>query len=154
MNPLFSRLFLFKSHETHIATIVKFWYVRIRIRGSVQVTLTNGSGSGSESGYGSCSLSSVTFKTQKKISMFVFPCYFLKVHLNHSSKIKCHKEVTIQYKSRFSLLVLLDDGRIRIRTSVTNGSRYCNPPPPQDRAWDRAKTFKTSSKKCIVLGFN
>ncbi len=45
-----------------------------------------------------------------------FAYYFLKVHLHHFSlKIKSHKEVTKQYRSRFFLLFLLDDRRIRIR---------------------------------------
>jgi hypothetical protein len=35
--------------------------------------------------------------------------YFLKVHLYHFSKIKCHKEVTKQLESRFFLFFLLDD---------------------------------------------
>jgi|LakMenE01Jun11ns_1017448.scaffolds.fasta_scaffold8438066_1 hypothetical protein len=45
------------------------------------------------------------------------------VHLHHSSKIKSHKEVTKQKKSRFFLLFLLDDGRIG-SVLVTNGSGY------------------------------
>jgi hypothetical protein len=41
--------------------------------------------------------------------------YFLNVHLHHFSKIESLKEVTKQYKSRYFLLFLLDDRRIRIR---------------------------------------
>jgi hypothetical protein len=41
--------------------------------------------------------------------------YFLKVHLHHISKIKSKKGDTKQYESRFFLLFLLDDRRIRIR---------------------------------------
>jgi hypothetical protein len=37
------------------------------------------------------------------------------VHLHHSSKIKGQKEVTEQWKSRFVLLFLLDNGKIRSR---------------------------------------
>jgi hypothetical protein len=40
--------------------------------------------------------------------------YFLKVHLHHFSKIKSPKEVTKQLESRFFLLFLLADRRIRI----------------------------------------
>ncbi len=39
--------------------------------------------------------------------------YFLKVHLHHFSKIKSRKEVTKQKLSRFFLLFLLADIRIR-----------------------------------------
>jgi hypothetical protein len=39
----------------------------------------------------------------------------LKVHLHHFSKIKSPKEVTKQQESRFFILFLLDDRRIRIR---------------------------------------
>jgi hypothetical protein len=46
--------------------------------------------------------------------------FFFKVHLHHSSKIKSHKEVTKQYKSRSFLLFLLDNGRIRIREVKKN----------------------------------
>jgi hypothetical protein len=45
--------------------------------------------------------------------------YFLKVHLHHYSKIKSQKEVTKQRESRFFLLFLLDDRRIRIRIQGT-----------------------------------
>ncbi len=40
--------------------------------------------------------------------------YFLKAHLYYFSKIKSPKEVTKQLESRFFLLILLDDRRIRI----------------------------------------
>jgi hypothetical protein len=43
--------------------------------------------------------------------------YFLKVHLHHFSKIKSQEEVTKQLESRFFLLFLLNDRRIRMRTS-------------------------------------
>jgi hypothetical protein len=41
--------------------------------------------------------------------------YFLKVHFHHFSKLKSQKEVTRQYKTRFFLLFLHNDRRIRIR---------------------------------------
>ena len=43
-----------------------------------------------------------------------FAYYFLTVHLHQSSKIKSLREVTKQKKSRFFLLFLLDNKRIRI----------------------------------------
>jgi hypothetical protein len=61
--------------------------------------------------------SSVTFKMPIKITFF--DNYFLKVHLHHSSKINSHKEVNKKWKSRFFLLFLLDDGKIRIRIHNT-----------------------------------
>jgi hypothetical protein len=52
----------------------------------------------------------------KKLFFLSFPAYyFLKVLLHHFSKIKSQKEVSKQQKSRFSLLYLLNDRRIRIR---------------------------------------
>ncbi len=50
-----------------------------------------------------------------KIKLFAY--YFLKAHLHHYAKIKSHKDVTEQLKSRFFLLFLIDEGRIRIRTN-------------------------------------
>ena len=47
-------------------------------------------------------------------------------HFYHSSKIKSHKEVTKQKKSRFFLLFLLDDRRIRIREDQTHTDRVHN----------------------------
>jgi hypothetical protein len=57
----------------------------------------------------------IALKTQTKNYFFAY--YFLKVHLHHFSQIKSHKEVTKQQESRFFLLFLLDDRKIRIRTS-------------------------------------
>ncbi len=54
------------------------------------------------------------------------------IHLHNFSKIKSHKEVTKQLKSRFFLLFLLDDRRIRIRIRIctlTNGSGSKLPDP-------------------------
>ncbi len=58
---------------------------------------------------------SVTFKMPKNLifSSF-FAYYFLKAHLHYSSNLKRQTEVTKQKKSRFFILFLLDDGRIRI----------------------------------------
>jgi hypothetical protein len=56
----------------------------------------------------------VTFKIKTK-SFFAYS--FLKEHLHHSSKIKSHKEVTKQYKSRFFFIFLLVYGRIRIQNT-------------------------------------
>ncbi len=51
---------------------------------------------------------------KKKLSAF----YVLKIHLHHFSKIKSQKEVTKQYESRFSLLFLIDDRKIRIPSLI------------------------------------
>ncbi len=48
---------------------------------------------------------------KKNLSAF----YLLKLHLHHFSKIKSQKEVTKLEKSRFFLLFLFNDRRIRIR---------------------------------------
>jgi hypothetical protein len=63
-------------------------------------------------------------RCQKNIcfSLSFYASSFLKVHLHHSLKIKSHKEVTKQKKSRFFLIFLLVDGRIRIQ-SQTNKLR-------------------------------
>ncbi len=79
--------------------------VRIRIRGSVP--LINGSGSGS----GSCYFSLGPSRRQQSFSAY----NFLMVHVHNFSKLKCHKALTKQKESRFFLLFLLDDWRIRIR---------------------------------------
>jgi hypothetical protein len=47
--------------------------------------------------------------------------YFLKVHLHHSSKTKVIKKS--QSKSRFFLLSMLDDGRIRIQIRISTNNR-------------------------------
>ncbi len=71
-------------------------------------------------GSGYCYFSSVTFNMATKNS------FFLHFHLRYFSKKKKVKEVTKQYQkaSRFFLLILHDDRRIRIRVAVprTNGS--------------------------------
>ncbi len=86
--------------------------IRIRIRGSIP--LTNESGFGSGSGGRILLFSSLTFKMSTKYYFY----YFLKVHLHDFSKIKSHKEVTKQKESRFFLLFLLDDRRIRSRIRI------------------------------------
>ncbi len=63
-----------------------------------------------------CSVSDLQDATKKYFFFFRFFAYsFLKVHLHHSSKIKSHKEVTKQKKSRCFFIILFVDGRIRIR---------------------------------------
>jgi len=52
--------------------------------------------------------------SKKQIFKKVFLLLLLKVYLHHFSKIKSQKEVRKQYESRFFLLLLLDDRRIRI----------------------------------------
>jgi len=56
--------------------------------------------------------SSVTFKMATKNNL----------HLHHFSKIKSHKGVTEQQQSRFFLLFLLNDIRIRSRTFTCEGT--------------------------------
>ncbi len=46
--------------------------------------------------------------------------YFLNVHLHHCSNIKSHKKVTKQKESRFFLLFLLYERRIRIRIRISD----------------------------------
>jgi hypothetical protein len=81
--------------------------LRMQILGSVPLSLTNGTGS-------------------ESCSFRQFYAYsFLMVHLHHSSKIKIYKEVTKEYNSRFFLICLLVDGRIRIRTNkMTDPDSY------------------------------
>jgi hypothetical protein len=55
-----------------------------------------------------------------KQQIFLNSCstyYFFKVHLHPFLKIKSPKEVTKQQESRFSLLFLLADKKIRIDTT-------------------------------------
>jgi hypothetical protein len=59
----------------------------------------------------------IDLQEANKILIFLqsfYAYYVLKVHLHHFSKIKRPKEVTKQKESRFFLLFLLDDRRIRI----------------------------------------
>ncbi len=54
-----------------------------------------------------------------KLFFFKFSAYyFMKVHLHHFSKIKSQKEVIKQWDSRFFLLFMLGDRRIRIRIRI------------------------------------
>jgi hypothetical protein len=55
-------------------------------------------------------------KKKKKNSAY----YFLKVLHRHFSKVKNQKEVTKQKKSRFFLLFLLNDRRIRSRIHTSD----------------------------------
>jgi hypothetical protein len=82
-----------------IHDILGWIQIRIRIRGSMP--LTNGSGSGFGFGSGSGSLirilqfSSLTFKMPAKnlfLNTIFSAYYFLKLHLQHFSKIKSPKE--------------------------------------------------------------
>jgi hypothetical protein len=75
-----------------------WWWIRIRIRGSMP--LTNGSGS--------LLFSSLTFKTLTKNKLKKsFSTYYFLAHLHNFSKIKNKKEVTKQWKSRFFLVECL-----------------------------------------------
>jgi hypothetical protein len=85
--------------------------VRIQICGSLP--LTNGSDSGS--GFGSC------YFRQSRLQLkfiFVLGYYYLKLHLHHFSKIN------VINKSRFFLLFLLDNRRIRSRSRIRSQTSY------------------------------
>jgi hypothetical protein len=65
----------------------------------------------------------------KKRILKKFPAYyFLKAHLHHFTMVKSPNEVTKQKESRFSLLNLLDDRRIRIREA----QKHVDPDPDSD----------------------
>ncbi len=99
--------------------------VWIRIRILLSVPLTNGSGSGS------CYVPYWPSKRQQKANFNnVFLLIFLKVHYHHFSIIKSPKEVTKQC-SRFFLLFLLDDRRIRIREA----QKHVDPVDPDPEHW-------------------
>jgi hypothetical protein len=73
--------------------------------------------------------------TNKKNMFFKksFPAYyFLKVHvlLHHFSNIKSQKEVTKQKKSRFFILYLLNNRRIRIR--IQEAQKHVDPDSDPD----------------------
>ncbi len=74
-------------------------------------------------------------RSQKKILFFqsFLAYYFLRTHLHHSSKIKSKKEVTKQGKSRFSLLLLLIDERIR------EAQKHTNPSDRDSQHWEKGK---------------
>ncbi len=126
-----------------------FWYGSLAFwygSGSADpLPLTNGSGSGLGfgSGFGSVLLfSSVTLKiaTRKIVLLITFWSYisifFSKV------KITSHKDHKTK-ESRFSLLFLLDDRRIRIRTSdqrirIRESQKHADPTylyPDQQHCW-------------------
>jgi hypothetical protein len=81
------------------------------------------------------------------------------LHLHHSSKIKSHKEVTKKTAEiRFFLLFLLDDGRIRIRTSdkrirmrIREAKRQTDPTDP-DPDPQHCLQRGASRKELIELG--
>jgi hypothetical protein len=100
-----------KEEERFIWIQIHGILVWIRIRGSLPLT------NGSETFYFRHETSR---RQQKKIikKKSFSAYYFLKVHLNTFSKIKSKKEVTKQYESKFFLLLLLDDRRIRFRSQI------------------------------------
>ncbi len=75
---------------------------------------------------GSCYFRQWPSRCQHKFS-FSLSCYAyssLKVHLHHSSKIKIHKEVTKQYKTRFFFIFcLLMVGSGSVQINYGSGSR-------------------------------
>ncbi len=103
----------------HISVQPVLWIhdilVWIPIRGSVSLTYESGFGSWSRSG--SCSFLQCPSRCQQHFFLHFFAYYLLKVHLHHSLKKNSHTEVKNSRNQGFFLLVLLDDGRIRIRTN-------------------------------------
>ncbi len=106
--------------------------VWIRIR--EPMSLTNGSGSGYY-----YFVIDIQDANKKLISKKNSADYFLQVHLHHFSKIKRQKEVIQQQESRFFLLFLLDDRRIRIRihqsevwTWIQEAQKHTVPDPNSD----------------------
>ncbi len=104
---------------------------------------------GSASGSGSFRQGPSRYKKKKKYffnSFFAY--YFLKVTvlLHHSSKTKSHEDVTKQKKSRFFLLFLLNDGRIRIqiriRTNNDGSTRSGRPKNIRRFTWEGRKSQK------------
>ncbi len=101
------------THEPVLQIHVSNW---IRIRGSMP--LTNGSGFGSGSWIRILLFSSLTFKMPTKNEFFIkLFCahYFLKVHLNHFSKITVKKKFKKPVGIKVFLLFLHEDRRIRIQ---------------------------------------
>jgi hypothetical protein len=104
--------------------------VRIRILRSVP--LNNGSGS-----MQIILFSSVTFKMPTKNNLFFSKfllLFLLKVHLHNSSKIKSHKEVIKQKKSRFFFIFYLlmegsRSGAGSIQTNCGSGRKNRNTAP-------------------------
>ncbi len=87
--------------------------VRIRIRGSIP--LTNGSGSFSFRQWPS--------RCQQKYLLKFFVCYFLKVHLHHSSQNKSIKKSQNNRNHGFSYyFCLMIEGSESGSVSLTNGS--------------------------------
>ncbi len=115
-----------------------FWFDPDPIRGPMP--LTNGSGSGSGFESGSCYFRHwPSWSQQKTNSLKDFQLIsFQRYILHHFSQIKSQKEVTKQEESRFFLLFLLDDRRIRIR--VQEAKKHADPDPdsypdPQHCRW-------------------
>ncbi len=107
-----------------------FMYCMIRIRGSMP--LTNGFGSGSN--YfrhwpSRCRQKTIFFKK----SLLLFEGTFT---VHHFSKIRSPKEVTKQYESRFFLLFLLADRRIR------EAQKHVDPDPDPEHCEEVFLTVK------------
>ncbi len=60
--------------------------------------------------------------------------------------LKSHKEVTKQKKSRFFLLFLLDDGRIRIRMQIREAQKHTDP-----QHWFKRLRFWKKEKICKIF---
>ncbi len=83
-----------------------------------------------------------------------YPRCFLRVHLHHSSQIKSQKEVTKQWKSRFSLLFLfVIEGSGSV--SLTTGSRWLKNTVCNVNTWASTSTEMTVTQQveCIHLAW-
>jgi hypothetical protein len=118
--------------------------IRIWIRGSMP--LTNGSGFGSGCGSGDPAIFVIDLQdANKKIIKKKFFCLLLfEGTFTSFSKIKSQKEVKNQSKSRFFLLFLLGDRRLRIHTfgqwiriRIQEAQKHVDPvdPDPDPQHW-------------------
>ena len=97
--------------------------------------------------------SSLTFKMPTK-NKFFKKFFFLFIPFwrfifQKFSKIKSHKEVIKQLESRFFILFLLDDRRIRIQEA----KKHTDPmdPDPQHRMENKLFVFKTGALPVVVV---
>ncbi len=97
------------------------WFYQYQCCGSMPLTNRSGSGFGFVSE--SCYFRHCYWRRQQKNFY-----YFLKVHLHNFSKIKNPKKVTKLLESRFFLIFLLDERRIRIR--IQEAEKHTDPTDP------------------------
>ena len=90
-----------------------------------------------------CSLKAVTsFIKMARKKSYIFCFYYLKLHLHNFLKIKSHKEVTKQQESRFFVLFLLDDRRIRIGIHISYKRIQSREAPKHTQhCWKRCQSY-------------